>query len=91
MPRAWNGGPPPAIAGVQSDGAASCVAPPIDLAYSMIDDEKSALTPNLPMDFESPSDVKRLERSEAVEQLERLERTDPGGLVVAGIKPVLSR
>jgi len=34
---------------------------------------------------------KGVERSEAVERLERLERIDPGGFVLVGIKPVLSR
>ena len=34
--------------------------------------------------------LKRFERSEATERLERLERIDPGGFVLAGIKPVSS-
>jgi hypothetical protein len=34
--------------------------------------------------------LKRFERSEAVERLERLERINPGGFVLAGIKPVSS-
>jgi hypothetical protein len=34
--------------------------------------------------------LKRFERSEAVERSERLERINPGGFVLAGIKPVSS-